>query len=65
VSLAKVLRTRPPMPWFNLNAMHDEDLRAVYQFIRYLGPKGEAAPAYLSPDIEPKPPYALFPPAPG
>lgn len=64
VTTSHVLRARPPMPWFNLNAMHDEDLKAIYQFIKYLGPRGEAAPAYLSPDIEPKTPYALFPPPP-
>ena len=55
------LRTRPPMPWFNLNSMHDQDLKDMYQFLRYLGPKGDAAPGYLPPEIEPKPPYALFP----
>ena len=62
--LAKNLKARPPMPWFNLNAMKDGDLRAVYQYIRHLGPGGEVAPAFLPPDQEPDPPYALFPPPP-
>jgi mono/diheme cytochrome c family protein len=62
---ARTLRSRPPMPWFNLNAMHDEDLRALYQFIRYLGPAGEPAPAFVPPGQEPATPYATFPPAPG
>jgi mono/diheme cytochrome c family protein len=61
VSVAQTLRRRPTMPWFNLNAMNSEDLKAIYQFIRYLGPGGEAAPAYVPPDQEPKTPYALFP----
>jgi len=61
VLLAKNLRARPPMPWFNLNKMEDEDLRAIYQYIRHLGPGGHAAPAYVPPDKEPRPPYALFP----
>jgi mono/diheme cytochrome c family protein len=52
---------RPPMPWFNLRAMTDADLRAVYRYIRSLGPAGTEAPAYLSPDKEPKPPYVQFP----
>ena len=64
VVLAKNLKARPPMPWFNLNAMKDGDLRAVYQYIRHLGPGGEVAPAFLPPDQEPDPPYALFPPPP-
>jgi mono/diheme cytochrome c family protein len=58
---AKNIKTRPPMPWFALNVMHDEDLKAIYQFIRYLGPAGEPAPAYVPPDQEPNTPYALFP----
>jgi hypothetical protein len=64
-TVTRALRARPPMPWFNLKAMHDEDLKALYRFIRYLGPVSPPAPAYLppdiEPDIEPKPPYALFP----
>jgi mono/diheme cytochrome c family protein len=52
---------RPPMPWFNLRAMTDADLRAVYRYIRSLGPSGTEAPAYLPPDKEPKPPYVQFP----
>jgi len=58
---ARTLKSRPPMPWFNLNKTHPEDLKALYQFLRYLGPGGEAAPAYVPPDQEPKTPYALFP----
>ena len=61
LSFAKNLTARPPMPWFNLNQMTDEDLRAIYQYIRQLGPGGEPAPAYVPPDKEPNPPYALFP----
>jgi mono/diheme cytochrome c family protein len=65
VNMAKNLRTRPPMPWFNLNRMADDDLRAVYRYVRHLGPGGRAAPAYVPPDQEPNPPYATFPAAPG
>lgn len=58
---AKNLKARPPMPWFALNEMHDDDLRAIYHFVRHLGPGGKDAPAYVPPDQEPAPPYALFP----
>jgi mono/diheme cytochrome c family protein len=40
---------RPPMPWFSLRRMTDEDLTAMYQFIRTLGPAGARAPAYEPP----------------
>ena len=61
VITAKSLRRRPPMPWFNLNAMSKPDLRALYQFMRSLGEPGQPAPVYLPPGEEPKTPYALFP----
>jgi mono/diheme cytochrome c family protein len=61
LNYARNLTTRPPMPWFTLNELHEDDLRALYRFIRYLGPSGVPAPAYVPPDQEPAPPYALFP----
>jgi mono/diheme cytochrome c family protein len=61
VEVAHNLKRRPPMPWFNLNAMEDGDLRALYQFIRSLGDPGQPAPAYVPPGEEPQTPYALFP----
>jgi mono/diheme cytochrome c family protein len=61
VDKAKKLETRPPMPWFALHAMTDGDLRAIYRYVRALGPAGEPAPAYVPPTQEPKPPYVTFP----
>ena len=54
------LRTRkamPPMPWMNVNKMSEPDVRALYQYIKSLGPKGEAMPKPLPPDQEPATPY--------
>jgi len=61
VHYAKTVKTRPVMPWFTLNTMDEQDLVAIYQFVSYLGPKGEPAPGYLPPGQEPIGPYALFP----
>lgn len=61
VEVARTLKRRPPMPWFNLNAMNEADLRALYQFIRSLGAPGLPAPAYVPPGDEPETSYALFP----
>ncbi len=52
---------RPPMPWFNLRDMSTRDLRAMYRYIRSLGPAGQPAPAYLPPDQAPPQPYVQFP----
>jgi len=61
VKTARTLKTRPPMPWYALNIVKKEDLKAIYQLVRYLGTGGEPAPTYLPPDQEPMTPYALFP----
>ena len=58
VTFAKTLNTKPPMPWFNLNQTSDQDLRAMYRFIKQLGPAGEPARTYLPPGHDPPP--ALF-----
>jgi hypothetical protein len=61
IQLAQTAQTRPPMPWFVLHAMTAADLSAIYHFIRFLGPAGDSAPAYLPPGQEPKHPYVQFP----
>jgi mono/diheme cytochrome c family protein len=61
VKVSRSVELRPPMPWFVLRVMTEQDLRAIYRFIRHLGPAGEPAPAYLAPDQEPPKPYILFP----
>jgi mono/diheme cytochrome c family protein len=61
VTFARVER-RPPMPWFNLGAMSDDDLRAMYRFIRDLGPKGERAPAAAAPGVTVNTPVIVFEP---
>jgi mono/diheme cytochrome c family protein len=55
------LSTRPPMPWFNVRAMSAGDLRAMYRYVRSLGPAGKPAPAYLPPDKTPPEPVVRFP----
>ena len=38
---ARNMKARPPMPWFTFEAMSDRDLRAIYQYVKTLGPAGE------------------------
>lgn len=54
------LYTRPPMPDFNVRAMKEQDRRAIYRFIRSLGPAGVAAPAYRPPGENPPAPYVRW-----
>lgn len=52
----------PPMPWFNLKEMTDADLKAVYAFVRSLGPAGQPMPAYVAPGGKVTTPYFVFVP---
>jgi mono/diheme cytochrome c family protein len=53
---------RPPMPWFNLRDMTDDDLRAIYRYVKSLGPKGPPAPQYAAPGQQVATPYFVFVP---
>jgi hypothetical protein len=50
------------MPWMSVNAMSDADVRALYRYIRSLGPAGELAPTPVAPGEEPATPYVDFAP---
>jgi mono/diheme cytochrome c family protein len=52
----------PPMPWFNLVAMSDDDVRSIYRFIASLGPAGEPMPVAAAPGATPATPYIEFVP---
>lgn len=55
------MRPRPPMPWFNVQAMSAHDRKALYAYLKALGPAGQQSPAALPPGKPPPQPYALFP----
>jgi hypothetical protein len=52
-------KTRPPVTWFNVRAMEENDLRSQFRYIKSLGESGErigrsrAHPYYL---LRPTPP---------
>lgn len=64
IEVAHSAKYRPPMPGFTLHHITEQDLRAIYRFVRHLGPAGEPAPAFVPPDQEPQGPHVLFPPPP-
>ena len=61
VHVAKKMETRPPMPWFALHDMTERDLKAIYTYVKHLGPAGERAPAFVPPEKEPQGPVVQFP----
>ena len=58
---ARTMKPRPPMPWFNVRAMTDSDLKAIYAYTRSLGPGGMPAPAYVPPGQKAPGPVVRFP----
>jgi mono/diheme cytochrome c family protein len=58
---ARNLKSRPPMPWFALHDMTEQDLKAIYHYVQWLGPAGELAPTYVPPGREAKTPVVRFP----
>jgi mono/diheme cytochrome c family protein len=61
LAIARSREFRPPMPSPTLRAMTDDDLRAVYRYVRALGPAGDPAPVYVPPGVDVKGPAIRFP----
>jgi mono/diheme cytochrome c family protein len=61
VAKAKKLEARPPMPAMNVRQINEQDLKAMYRYVKSLGPAGSEAPAYVPPDKTPNPPFVQFP----
>jgi len=61
VAYIKTFKPRPPMPWWSMKETTEQDLRAMYQYVKSLGPAGQPAQPYLTPDKEPKQPYIQAP----
>lgn len=61
LTMAKTAQFRPPMPWFALRDMAENDLKAIYHFVKKLGPAGQPAPTYLAPGQTATGPVIRFP----
>src|SRR5271166_1620673 len=64
VKYVAAMQPRPPMPWFNMRSMSEADQRAIYAYIRSLGPAGVPAPEALPPGKTPNGPYIVAVPRP-
>ena len=56
---------KPPMPWMNTAVTSDRDLRAMYRYIKSLGPNPAGVPRNLKPGVEPTSPYIWVTPRTG
>ena len=62
VQYARTLEARPPMPWFNLRIMTEDDLRAIHRYVRSLPADETPAPDYVPPGRKPTTPYIVMAP---
>lgn len=62
VEYMKTLQSIPPMPWYNVNAMQESDLRSLYLYINSLGQPGKTPPMLVLPTQEPTTPYITIDP---
>jgi mono/diheme cytochrome c family protein len=52
----------PPMPGWAFREMKESDIRAVYAYVKWLGPAGEETPSPLPPGELPSTPFIEFVP---
>jgi mono/diheme cytochrome c family protein len=62
VKYLKTFQARPPMPWFNVHALDEAEVRSLHQYIVSLGEPGDPAPDYVPPGGVPKTPFIVFAP---
>lgn len=62
LTYAKNFQARPPMPFLNVHAMDESDIRSLYQYIVSLGEAGERMPEYVPAGQEPRTPYIVISP---
>ena len=55
----------PPMPWWNTALMNERDLRAIYRYIKSLGPNTKGVPRNLKPGVAPTGPWIWVTPKTG
>jgi hypothetical protein len=55
---------KPPMPWWNTKQLSERDLRAMYRYIKSLGPRPNGVPRSLPPGREPTGRFIWVVPAP-
>ncbi|MCM2264720.1 MAG: hypothetical protein NDI73_05945 [Desulfuromonadales bacterium] len=61
VTMARTMKTKAPMMWYRLREINDADLRAIYRYVRWLGPAGQPVPTALPAGVTPPEPYIYFP----
>jgi cytochrome c553 len=62
VKFLQTFTARPPMPYYNVQALDELQMRSLHMYIASLGAPGNPAPAYVPPGQDPITPYEVFAP---
>ena len=62
VKFLKTFTARPPMPYYNVHALDEVQMRSLHMYIASLGAAGDPAPNYVPPGQDPITPYLVFAP---
>jgi cytochrome c1 len=62
VEYLKTFKTLPPMPFYNVHAFTDAEMKALYAYIKSLGEPGAPAPEALPPGGAPQTPFIVMAP---
>ena len=62
VEFLKTFKARPPMPWYNVHALSEPEMRSLHQYIVSLGEPGDPAPPFVPPGEKPKSPFSILVP---
>jgi mono/diheme cytochrome c family protein len=57
VKFLQTFQAGPPMPWYNVHAFTEVEMRSLYRYVKSLGEVGEAAPDDVPPGGTAKTPY--------
>lgn len=57
VDYLKSFKAGPPMPWYNVHAFTEAEMRSLYQYIKSLGDPGEPTPENVPPGAPVTTPY--------
>jgi hypothetical protein len=56
------IRALPPMPWYNVRLMPENDMRSLYRYLKSLDDPGEETPSTVRSEEDPKTPFIVLAP---
>ena len=62
ILMAKNTEFIPPMPWYNLRKLTEDDLRSLYRYVRSLGEPGDLTPTFVPPGNRVNTPFIVLAP---